>query len=96
MEPIAHHVWGLMVDFTNRTEPSIIMTLTPPAWRLLAVRAPLGWNPCVSNSQLNEFGGMTWVYPVQLVWPVYHAAPTGMNWPIAAGEAVFTFRAMQF
>ena len=37
---------------------------------------------------------MTWVYPVQLVWPVYQAPPAGMNWPMAAGVAVVMFRVL--
>jgi len=79
IEPTAHHVCGLIDVFTNRTEPSIIMTLAPPAWRLPAVSAPFGWNPWVSYSQLRALGGITCVHPVQLVWLVYHALPAGMN-----------------
>jgi hypothetical protein len=84
MLQMAHHDVGLTVDFTARTEPSIIPQLTTPGWRLPAVIASSSLSELTEEkSQLKPFGVMT---PVNRFWPDrphHQQAPNG-NPPVLA------------
>ena len=55
-EPIARQEMRLMLVGTNRTEPSIMPTSTPPVWALVAVVA-MRWG---GNMHDRVFGPETW------------------------------------
>src|SRR5262249_34052375 len=91
--PRAHQISMAMVSLTGRTEPSAISTLTRPAWRLLAVQAPLNWRNrpvalrSMPYSQLHGFGGITWLYLPTGGGPLYQIEPEGnaYKWRGVAG-----------